>query len=464
MLRSIQSMAFVGILLVTGAAVAAGPGAPASNDSLLESGKAGHPAAAGPLPANTKASEDSPAPVAVPVPPPPAAEPEAARVPAAKKARAIAGAGLDSQSLTYAGNSEAVESSSSEKDWGFKFKGFFRGPMRLGITKAGYLKSATGSTDPGYTASELQFHAPAVTPDANYTRWDFTGVSPGPWVELFFQYGNQRVMMTTSIASYNITSGGWRELSDQLGIDRAFLTLKFPEALGNMGGMAWDVGVFSNFYGALGKYDGGEYQTYLFGRTRLAGATGTADLELGDDFKLVIEGGFGAKMDVMYQMYGGNDISGNKIASNQPRWDYPTWGPYPGEDVQNGTNMLAHIHVGMVIDTIWTVTLHYINSFVQDSRWNVGSTGGTALRPAYTKAPGSASIQVMGGDARLAGGWVDAYLGYSYLKARNAGAISDSIEVLHSQGGWLLAHNYFQDLRSPQINSIGDGTGNIHSI
>jgi hypothetical protein len=116
-------------------------------------------------------------------------------------------------------------------------------------------------------------------PDGNYTRWMYTNISPGPWAELLFQYGNQRVMMTTSIASYNITSGGWRELQDQLGIDRAFLTLKFPEALGNAGGMAWDVGIFSNRYGAMGKYDAGEYETYIIGRTRFAGATATADME-----------------------------------------------------------------------------------------------------------------------------------------------------------------------------------------
>ncbi len=458
MLRSIQSTAFLGTILLTGAAMAQ-PNAPAPTTPASAESPANPPAAA-PAPAAKAEEAPAPAPVAVPAPPPPEAQP-VVQAPKAKK-RTVAGAGLDSQSLTYSsGNTEAVESTTSDKDWGFKFKGYFRGPMRVGITEAGYLNSATGSTAPGYTPSTLQFHAPPVTPDSNYTRWDFTGISPGPWAELFFQYGNQRVMMTTSIASYNITSGGWRELQDQLGIDRAFLTLKFPEALGNLGGMAWDVGVFSNFYGALGKYDGGEYQTYLFGRTRLAGATGTADLELNDDWKLVVEGGFGAKMDQMYQMYGPTSAAPT-LAANAPRYEYPSWVPYPGQDVQNGTNLLAHIHVGFVYDSVWTFTGHYINSFVRDNRWNVASTGGTSLRPAYDKAPGSASIQVMGGDVRWAGGWIDAYAGYSYLKGHNVGAVSDSIEVLHSQGGWQLAQNYFQDLKDP--NHIGDGDGNIHSV
>jgi hypothetical protein len=448
MLRSIRSTALIGTLLFSGVA-AAQPSTPAAEDSATESGKPGAPPAA-----------PAPAPVAVPAPPPPA-EPEAAQSTEAqqKKAKTVQGAGLSSQSLTFSGgdsSSAAVaETSSTEgKDWGFRFKGYFRGPMRIGIDNSGTTPSASG---------QLQFHAPPVTPDSNYTRWDFTGVSPGPWAELFFQYGNQRVMMTTSIASYNITSGGWRELQDQLGIDRAFLTLKFPEALGDRGGMAWDVGVFSNFYGALGKYDGGLYQTFIIGRTRLAGATATADMDLNDDVKLVLEGGFGAKMDQMYQMYGGNKIGVNDVAATQPRYDYPSWVPYPGQNVQQGTNLMAHIHAGLVINGILTGNLHYMNTFVRDARWNVASTGGTTTRPSDANVPGKASIQVMGIDFRLNGGYLgDGYIGYSYIKASHAGAISDSIEVLHSQGGWQLSQNFFQDLKNP--NHIDDGTGNIHTV
>jgi hypothetical protein len=423
MLRSIRSTAFIGTLLFTGVA-AAQPAAPASDDSLMQSGK---PAAPIPVPA--------PAPVAVPAPPPPAdTEAEVASQPQQKKAKVIDSAGLSSQSLSQSGGTESSESTTSEKDWGFKFKGYFRGPMRLGIDNSGSLM-------PG----QLQFHAPPVTPDGNYTRWMFTGIAPGPWAELLFQYGNQRVMMTTSIASYNITSGGWRELQDQLGIDRAFLTLKFPEALGDRGGMAWDVGVFSNFYGAFGKYDGGEYQTYMFGRTRIAGATATADIEINDDMKLLVEGGFGAKVDQQYQRYAGAAAT----------YDYPSWQPFPGNKTQQGTNMLAHLHAGLVINGVWTVTGHYINSFVRDARWNVGTTGGTgtsgtpdtAVAPTGTSAvPSSASIQVGGVDVRLNGGWMgDGYIGYSHVKAHNALAVADSIEVLHSQGGWQLAQNYFAD-------------------
>ncbi len=425
MLRLIRSTAFLGTLLLAGAVSAQTKPAKAAatDDSLIESGK----------PGAAPAANEGAAPVAVPAPPPPADEEAAAEeTSAAPKKRTISGAGLSTQSTTQGGAADLGDS--ADKDWGFKFKGFFRGPMRLGIDTSGKLEPNT-----------LQFHAPPATPDGNYTRWGYTNISPGPWAELLFQYGNQRVMMTTSIASYNITSGGWRELQDQLGIDRAFLTMKFPEALGNLGGMAFDVGIFSNIYGAAGKYDAGEYETYLVGRTRIAGATATADLELSDDVKLILEGGGGAKVDQMYQRYG---------ADGKPTYDYPSWVPYPGQNVQQGTNILLHMHAGLNISGIWTLTGHLIDSFVQDARWNVGSTGGTATRPSYANDPGSGHIIVGALDLKLNGGWLgDGYLGYSMVKAKNAGTVSDSIELLHSQGGWQLAQNYFPD---------GDGT--IHSI
>ena len=356
------------------------------------------------------------------------------------KKRTVGSVGLDTQSTMVGGTGGEAESPTSEKDWGFKFKGFFRGPMRVGIDNSGNL-----------TPGKLQFHSPPIVPDGNYTRWMYTNISPGPWAELLFQYGTQQVTMTASIASYNLTTGGWRELQDQLGIDRAFLTLKFPEALGNLGGMAWDVGVFQNAYGAMGRYNAGQYETYLIGRTRIAGATATADMEINDHLTLVLEAGAGAKTDQQYQTYSSStDSNGNTVTRVDT--NYPSWMPYPGDKAQVGTTMLAHGHAGLVIDRDWTATAHYIGAFVRDGRYNVGSQGGgNATTPGLTP---DASIQVFGVDLKLNGGWMgEGYLGYSRVAAKNANSVSDAIEVLHSQGGWQLSHNYFTD-----------GNGSIDSV
>lgn len=421
MSHTIRTTVFLGIFLVTGAA-AAQPGTPTTDENPVGAGNANNPSIATPA---VPMVQQAPVPL-------PIAEPQKPI-----KKRTIESIGLDTQGTTQGGYGETGESAAAERDWGFKCKGFFRGPMRVGIDNSGTL-----------TPGKLQFHAPPVVPDGNYTRWMYTGISPGPWAELLFQYGNQQVMMTTSIASYNITTGGYRELQDQLGIDRAFLTLKFPEALGNLGGMAWDVGVFQNAYGAMGKYNAGQYDTYLIGRTRIAGATATADIEINDNLKLVLEAGGGFKMDQQYQTY-----STNSSGQLQVDTYFLPWAPNPGDKVQVGTTMLAHGHAGLVIDGIWTATAHYIGSFVRDARYNVASQGGgNATTPGLTP---DASIQVFGADLKLDGGWLgEGYIGYSRLEAKNAGAVADTIEVLHSQGGSFLSHNYFDD-GNGSIDSVG---------
>jgi hypothetical protein len=223
------------------------------------------------------------------------------------------------------------------------------------------------------------------------------------------------------------------------------------------------VGVFTNRYGAMGKYDAGAYETYLMGRTRIAGETLTADIELNDDFKLVIEHGIGAKMDQQYQTY---------LASGSPTYIYPTWMPYPGY-VQQGTTLLHHAHVGIVYNGVLTATLHYLDAFSRDARVSVDNNVGNK---SLTAGPGSAGvintslltpdahIQVIGFDLRLDGGWMgDGYLGYSNINAKNSSVISDAIEVLHSQGGWQMTQNYFSKINQ-QASATNDGTGTIHTI
>jgi hypothetical protein len=408
MLRTSRQAIYLGTLLSTSIAAAQTGG-----DPLMETnkpGQASQPAEVAPTVA--PAPQDMPA--------DPSVQGSQTVTRAAPTKRTVASAGMDTQTVSVGGGGSAGESSSAD-EWSFKFKGFFRGPMRIGIDNSGKL-----------TPGKLQFHTPMVVPDREYTRWMYTNSSPGPWAELLFQYGSQRVMMTTSIASYNITSGGWRELQDQLGIDRAFLTLKFPEALGDLGGMAIDVGVFSNRYGGMGRYDAGQYETYIIGRTRNAGFTGTLDFEAGDTGKIVIEGGFGAKTDQQYQSY----------KAGAATTDYPSWQPYPGDKTQVGSTLLAHLHGAFVWESNKTFALHYINTFTRDARWNVGSSAGTPTKP--EGVPGQASIQIAGADFKMDGtSYGDAYFGVSYLKASNAAALGDTVEVLHSQGGSFLSKNYF---------------------
>ena len=324
------------------------------------------------------------------------------------------------------------------EDWGFKFHGFFRGPMRL---------SMANESGPG---RGIQFHAPPVTPDLNYTTWAYTNNNPGPWAELIFQYGNNRATMTAAVATYNITSGGWRELQDQLGIDRAFLTLNFPDALGDLGKLTWNAGVFSNRYGAMGKYDAGAYETYMIGRTRVAGETLTAELDVTDDIKVVAEHGIGAKMD-------SQQFDSVYRASS--------WQPYPGY-AQTGTTLLHHAHLGVVFMNMLTLTGHYMYTWTKDAMRTSMNGVGTYTSPddkphtnwsdAKSMNARDGAMQVLGVDLRFDGGWMgDGYVGFSSIKGQNVGVLSDTMEVLHSQGGWQFTNNYLGRQGDGTVNSIG---------
>ena len=395
-----------------------------------------------PAPEPTAAPAPGPAPEPAAAPAPAATTPQASAPSSQRKRGGTTELGLSPQTTTYAADNKgppAVEAPA--EDWGFKFHGFFRGPMRLSL-----------ASEPG---RGMQSHAPPVTPDLNYTTWQYTNNNPGPWGEALFQYGNNRAIMTMAIASYNITSGGWRELQDQLGIDRAFLTLNFPDALGDLGKMTWNVGIFSDRYGAMGKYDGGAYDTYIMGRTRIAGATGTFDLDLADDFRLVLEGGGGAKMDVQQWQ----------------KYPYTSWEPYPGKVQMGGTN-LGHVHLGAVFSDILTFTLHAMWAWTSDAMRtdmnastppadrslpaNYISPSGPGMDASLNATAKDGSMRILGADLRLDGGWMGiGYLGYSNIKASNALVLQDAIEVVHSQGGWQFTNNYLGNNGNGTVNNIG---------
>src|SRR6185295_18801394 len=202
-------------------------------------------------------------------------------------------------------------------------------------------------------------------PGASYITWEYTNTVPGPWAQLNFSFGNSRAMMTVIVDSYGQTSAGYRQLQGQQGIDQAFVTLNFPEAFGDRGGLVWNIGSFQNRYGTAGKYDGGMYETYLFGRTHVAGETLTANIEVAPEWGLTLEQGIGAKIEVvpftnnqLFQIFKGSSGGNcyNVTDFNQKCTDNNGWGfqnylsdrdaeylPYAGP-VPQGSTFLAHGH------------------------------------------------------------------------------------------------------------------------
>ncbi len=85
---------------------------------------------------------------------------------------------------------------------------------------------------PSPVTSGTQLHSTPRVRGASAIDWQYTNTITGPWSQLNFSYGNSRAMMAVVVDGYSQTSGGYRNLQAQQGIDQAFITLNFPEAPG----------------------------------------------------------------------------------------------------------------------------------------------------------------------------------------------------------------------------------------
>jgi len=352
----------------------------------------------------------------------------------------------------------AAPTEESTGEWKFDVTGYFRAPLRFSWGPP----TTPNTKAPGDAGTQLR--TPPLVPDANYIDWRYTNSMVGPWTELNFHYGNDRVKATVQIASYNITDSGYRRLEANLGINEAFLSLNYPEFIDEDARLTVIAGAYTNRYGAAGRYDAGRYETYLFGRTHTAGATVTFDQDI-NDFTIEAEGGFGGKLEPI-PFYGPPGAPGVGTAANQ---QLPAWEPYPGPVPQEST-FVAHAHLGAVYKKQWIFGLHYINVFANDNERAgsyQGSTGawdgtqfGNAMFPPRNPNADKPSIVIMGGDLKLLGGVLgDGYIGFSHLKADNALYLADAIEVLHSFGGWQLHDNFFG-----QPGQVDQVTGTINSV
>jgi hypothetical protein len=310
-------------------------------------------------------------------------------------------------------------SGTAPSEWRFSVTGYFRAPLRLSW-------GPPTTPDPNGGNPGTQLRTPPLVPDANYIDWRYTNSLVAPWSELNFHYGNDRAKATIQIASYNITDAGYRRVEANLGINQAFLTLSFPNVGGENGRLNLTVGAFTNRYGAAGRYDAGKYETYLFGRTHLAGETLSFEYDVGD-WTFAAEDGFGGKLEPI-----------PFIPANGPG---QPWDPYQGPVPQEST-FVHHAHVGAVFKKMLLIGAHYLDVFSSDIE-RAGSYNGMAYagRPSTDPKP---NITITGADIKFLNGFYgDGYLGYAHLSATNAVYLADAIEVLHSFGGWQLHDNYF---------------------
>lgn len=367
----------------------------------------------------------------------------------------------------------------SGKEWTFDYHGYLRAPFSVGIGARenrfcldpanNYATTRACTADETPTApnqSSTTFHAPLV-PDGQYLSWQYSGHQKGSWAEMFFSMGNDVVSGTLAIQGFQFTDASWKNDTAQFGIGQGWVEFNSDLGYENIRFNA-KAGSFWGRYGMAGKYDAGEYDTYLFGRTHAMGAASRVEIGLDDEYTLGLEGGIGGRR------------------------------PDPSIFNRARFTMLAHAHA----DINWVDEVqfsgHLLHSFSQ-SEQGIMQEGATQDDPAMTKPNNSPTLlyaektvddttpdgklTVWGVDARLdldMAGYL--YAGFSQIRAKTAFTVAPAIEVLHSYGGGEFTggviDNYLEspfcqnkgygDIAPGLTNNLSDtcsnGTGTVNSL
>jgi hypothetical protein len=325
---------------------------------------------------------------------------------------------LAASPVTRGGN----ESAEASKEWKTDFHGYFRVPFRLGIGSRPAPKSTDTEMAEADTStvaegqSKTTLHAPLI-PDGQYLSWQSTSHNRSDWAEMFFGIGNSWAKATIGIQGYNFTDVSFNDPNTQYGIGQAYVTLTPDLGYENMR-IALKVGAYQDRYGAAGKYDAGEYDTYLFGRTHVMGETLRADYDINEAWGLWAEEGVGGKR------------------------------PDPSSFNNARFTMLAHGHLGLNKGNDMQFSTHLLYSWAQeeDRPYNT-SKDATGYANSVVDAK-DGNMWVTGVDARFdLGAFGYFYGGYSHIGANNALVVGRALEVLHASGGGEyqlgVVDNYF---------------------
>jgi hypothetical protein len=467
MRRILLSGLFLLLPAVAHAQAQGGPDAPKTDAKKPE---AEAPKPADPKPAETaKPADPKPAEPAKPAEAPKAAEPKPAEAPkpaepsAAGPAlgvstNASASAGTSSQGTAAtvaeadaAGAAEKAGETSTtpsgtppspvtrrgqavadESAWKFDYHGYLRAPMKIGIGKR--LPEDTNGyqvVDSNGDPYETTIHE-ATIPDGQYLSFQSTSHNMNSWGEAFFSFGNNWAQGVLGIGAYSFTEAGFSDPDSQWGISQGYVLLT-PD-LGYENVRLWaKAGAIVDKYGQAGRWDAGEYDTYMFGRTHVMGETIHVDYDITPAWTLYFEQGFG------------------------------THKPDPNWYSNARYTLLHHEHVGLKQGRDLEIAAHYLMSWSQEEYRNQVSwtdqfqTAGVSAddgAPRNGLPPGH--LWVAGIEARAElGPFGYIYGAYSHVGADYALTVSRAIEVLHSSGGGEfdlgIPSNY---LDSPRCHSV----------
>lgn len=395
--------------------------------------------------------------------------------------------------------------------WEMSYSGYFRAPMRIGISnntgpqyihEAGFdgdgnlinpegrvpvheYDETTQTWDIGaLREKKLTLHRPVI-PDDQYGSWQSTGHNKSDWAEMFFSVGNGTVSGTLAIQGFRFTDSAWKEDGAQFGIGQGWVEVDHDLGFENVKFNA-KVGSHWARYGMAGVYDGGEYDTYLFGRTHTMGGTARVDLAL-SAFDIGFEGGFGAKQPdpKMFNRARFTTLGHGHVFLTFPAMEFSahflhTWSAqevtYSYPNVLPGSGGCDFTIPGAQC----TTAVDQVSP--PNGTEQFGGVGGPTSNPADPDYLGTNGVfgpeypngtqTVVGVDARLDLGLLGyLYAGYSHQFLENGLVVDNAIESIHSFGGGMynlgITDNY---LESPYCTdavpneSCSNGTGTVGTI
>ncbi len=302
------------------------------------------------------------------------------------------------------------------RDWTFNFKGYLRAGMAMSV----------GPRADGEEGSEL--HVPPRIIGGGSGRWEYASLAQGPALSLYINFSNPmvsaNVIMSAGALGDSSFDGNFDRLSP--GVRQAYLILKFPDAFGSQGGVSVTVGGFSNRYGSAGReqVSSGYYGAYLFGRTHVAGEVVTADIDLNQDWELVLEHGLGAKLEAI------PFLTNDDLAADVTELDY-----FEGQgSVPQGSNFAHHAHVGLLYRGWLMLGGHYLTSWTPDDN----SQSLMSTRTPEGRATVVGAEMHIDGDATG-----NAYLGFSHIDVKNVLPLGNAVQLPHGSTGRSFKESFF---------------------
>jgi hypothetical protein len=297
-------------------------------------------------------------------------------------------------------------------DWTFNFWGYMSAAERVS-------RGMRDNPAPGQSATT--FHSFPRIVDA-YGMFSGTNVPQGSWVDLTFEYGNNRVTSHVKISTWKPTVGSdWTPLGSQNFFQEAYLTFKIPAGKVNF---KWNVGAFQNTYGGLGQYDVGRYNAPLIGSPFGVGETLTGQYDLDARYTLFLEDGLMGRL-------GKTPVGAPAIVSIDGAFN----SALPSSWVHHAHAGLArHGTVPLVLG------LHYIRNWAQDERDQIDDPRTPFIDESNRPDP---HMTVLGADFRM----IDNYLGnfaaaVSYADAYYA-ALLTGLNFFGAYNGEQMTKRFF---------------------